>query len=100
MSSHLAAKSTCPHTCSEIPIKRIYGSIIHEEFRGRLTPIAMLEGCALEDARMTIQKILGRIAHVLFGPAHSEISQSREPQLVAIKARKIEDSRVTHSTAA
>jgi len=60
----------------------------------------MIVGRSQEDLPMTIQKILGQVAEVLFGPAHSEVSHSHEPQFVAIKARKIEDSRVTHSTAA
>jgi hypothetical protein len=49
---------------------------------------------------MIIQKILGQLAEILFGPSHSDVSHSQEPQFVAIKARKMEDTRVTHSTAA
>ncbi len=49
---------------------------------------------------MMIQKILGKLAEILFGPSHSEVSHFHEPQFVARIARKMEEFRVTHATAA
>lgn len=53
-----------------------------------------------EYVHMTIQKFLGQIANAIFGSAHTDVSESHEPQFVALKGRQEEDFRVTFSAKA